>query len=127
MFPLDKRRTLISWVDFFTAAVVKFVPLSETDCIKKVQTGNAVVLYCEVSHPFAEVSWCKDGGELHANDELSVQSDGNMRRIVIQSADASHSGVYTCKTAGDVVTFNVDVTGKNVFIKKISRNRRESE
>lgn len=115
MFPLDERRAVISCADFFTAAVVRFVPLSESDCNKKVQTGNAIVLYCEVSHPFAKVSWFKDGKELHANDELSVQSDGNMRRIVIQSADASHSGVYTCKTTGDSVTFNVNVTGKSLL------------
>uniref|UniRef100_A0A3Q2ZIQ2 Obscurin-like protein 1 n=1 Tax=Kryptolebias marmoratus TaxID=37003 RepID=A0A3Q2ZIQ2_KRYMA len=92
---------------------VKFAPLSESDCRKKVETGDAIVLYCEVSHPFAQVSWCKDGKELQETDGLTVQSDGTMRRIVIQSADASHSGVYTCETSGDVVKFNVDVEFKD--------------
>ncbi|XP_017282419.1 obscurin-like protein 1a isoform X2 [Kryptolebias marmoratus] len=101
-------------------AVVKFAPLSESDCRKKVETGDAIVLYCEVSHPFAQVSWCKDGKELQETDGLTVQSDGTMRRIVIQSADASHSGVYTCETSGDVVKFNVDVEGPPVEFSPVS-------
>ncbi|KAM3585641.1 uncharacterized protein V6R79_023469 [Siganus canaliculatus] len=95
-------------------AVVKFSPLSDLDSNKKVEMGDAIVLYCEVSHPFAEVSWLKDGTELQVTDGLNIQSDGNMRRIVIQSADASHTGVYTCETSGDVIKFNVDVAGPPV-------------
>uniref|UniRef100_A0A3P9CN39 Obscurin-like protein 1 n=1 Tax=Maylandia zebra TaxID=106582 RepID=A0A3P9CN39_9CICH len=89
---------------------VKRSPLSELDSKKKVDIGDAIVLYCEVSHPFAKVSWFKDGKELQVSDGLNIQADGNMRRIVIQSAEESHSGVYTCETSGDVITFNVDVT-----------------
>uniref|UniRef100_UPI0037E7F21D obscurin-like protein 1a n=1 Tax=Semicossyphus pulcher TaxID=241346 RepID=UPI0037E7F21D len=95
-------------------AVVKFSPVSDIDSKKKVDTGDAIVLYCEVSHPFAKVSWFKDGKELEVTDGLNIQSDGNMRRIVIQSADASHSGVYTCETSGDAIKFNVDVAGPQV-------------
>uniref|UniRef100_A0A3Q1FZP8 Obscurin-like protein 1 n=1 Tax=Acanthochromis polyacanthus TaxID=80966 RepID=A0A3Q1FZP8_9TELE len=95
-------------------AVVKFQPQSEFDSNKKVEAGEAIVLYCEVSHPFAKVSWCKDGKELQVSKGLNIQSDGNMRRIVIQPADASHSGVYTCETSGDVIKFNVDVAGPPV-------------
>jgi len=95
----------------FTAAVMKFTPLSESESKKRVDTGDAIVLYCEVSHPFAKVSWYKDGEELQVTDGLNIQSDGNMRRLVIHSADASHSGVYTCETSGDVIKFNVDVAG----------------
>lgn len=94
--------------------MVKFSPLSNLDSSKRVDMGNAIVLYCEVSHAFAKVSWFKDGKELQVTDGLNIQSDGNMRRIVIQSADASHSGVYTCETSGDVIKFNVDVSGKNL-------------
>ncbi|XP_076011355.1 obscurin-like protein 1a [Genypterus blacodes] len=96
------------------SVVVKFGPLSELDSNKKVESGDAIVLYCEVSHPFAKVSWFKDGEELHVTDSLNIQSDGNMRRIVIQSAEAAHSGVYTCKTTGDDVKFNVEVGGPPV-------------
>lgn len=107
--------SLIFCVYFFTAAVVKFSPLPDLDSNKRVDIGDAIVLYCEVSHAFAKVSWFKDGKELQLTDGLNIQSDGNMRRIVIQSADASHSGVYTCETSGDVIKFNVDVAGKKLL------------
>ncbi|XP_028999000.1 obscurin-like protein 1a [Betta splendens] len=95
-------------------AVVKFIPLSDSDKIRRLHTGEAIVLYCEVSHPFAKVSWFKDGKELHVTDDLNIQSDGNMRRIVIQSANMSHSGVYTCRSTDDSVEFNVDIAGPPV-------------
>uniref|UniRef100_A0A3Q3NG69 Obscurin like cytoskeletal adaptor 1a n=1 Tax=Mastacembelus armatus TaxID=205130 RepID=A0A3Q3NG69_9TELE len=98
------------------SAVVKFNPLSELDRNKRVHMGDTVVLYCEVSHHFAKVFWLKDGQELQPTEDLNIQSDGNMRRIVIQSADASHSGVYTCKTSWDVIDFNIDVEEPPVMI-----------
>uniref|UniRef100_A0A3P9CMD1 Obscurin like cytoskeletal adaptor 1a n=1 Tax=Maylandia zebra TaxID=106582 RepID=A0A3P9CMD1_9CICH len=103
-------------------AVMKFSPLSELDSKKKVDIGDAIVLYCEVSHPFAKVSWFKDGKELQVSDGLNIQADGNMRRIVIQSAEESHSGVYTCETSGDVITFNVDVAGPPVDFSPVAED-----
>uniref|UniRef100_A0A3P9LQ31 Obscurin-like protein 1 n=1 Tax=Oryzias latipes TaxID=8090 RepID=A0A3P9LQ31_ORYLA len=94
--------------------VANFSPLSEIDINKRVDTGDAIVLYCEVSHPLAKVSWFKDGNGLEVMEGLNIQAEGNMRRIVIQSASASHSGVYTCQMPGDVITFNVDVAGPPV-------------
>lgn len=100
------------WFRLSAAAEVKFSPLSDTDGNKRVEAGDVIVLYCEVSHPFAQVSWFKDGKELLMTDGLNIQSEGKMRRIVIQSAEASHSGVYTCETSGDVIRYNVEVAGK---------------
>lgn len=102
--------------------MVTFSPLSNSDSKKRVEAGDAVVLYCEVSHTFAKVSWFKDGLELQASDNLNIQADGNMRRIVIPAADTSHAGVYTCRTpGGDIITFNVDVSGvlKLSFVSKL--------
>lgn len=100
-----------SCVHFPPAAVFRFVPLSDLESSKRVETGDAIVLYCEVTHPFAKVTWFKNGEKLQVSDGLNIQSDGKMRRIVIQSAEASDSGVYTCQTSGDVIKFNVDVEG----------------
>eukprot|EP00066_Takifugu_rubripes_P003816 XP_003966706.1 PREDICTED: obscurin-like protein 1 [Takifugu rubripes] len=97
-----------------TPSVIKFSPLSDADSNKRVETGDTIVLYCEVSHPFAQVSWFKDGKEILKTDGMIIQSEGNMRRIVIHSADESHSGVYTCETSGDVIKFNVEVAGPPV-------------
>uniref|UniRef100_A0A8C2GBZ6 Obscurin-like protein 1 n=1 Tax=Cyprinus carpio TaxID=7962 RepID=A0A8C2GBZ6_CYPCA len=87
----------------------KFLPMSEMDTKKTIEVGNPIVLYCEVSHPTANVQWFKDGQELHVEEGLNIQSDGNMRRIVIQSAEYFHSGVYTCKSNNDILTFNVNI------------------
>lgn len=107
-----KKYVEINWFQLFAASVIKFSPLSDTDSNKSVETGDTIVLYCEVSHPFAQVSWFKDGKEILKTDGIIIQSEGNMRRIVIQSADESHSGIYTCETLGDVIKYNVEVAGK---------------
>lgn len=79
---------------------------------KFVEIGNPIVLYCELSDPAASVNWYKNGVELQTIEGLHIQSEGTMRRIVIQSAEFSHSGVYCCDAIDDVIRFNVEVEGK---------------
>lgn len=95
-----------------SAPLVKFLPLSEMDRNKFVEIGNPIVLYCELSDPAAPVHWYKNGVELQTMEGLHIQSEGTMRRIVIQSAEFSHSGVYCCDAIDDVIRFNVEVEGK---------------
>ncbi|KPP71884.1 hypothetical protein Z043_109162, partial [Scleropages formosus] len=94
---------------YIQAPLVKFTPLSEMDRNKFIEVGNPIVLYCELSDPAAPVHWYKNGVELHTTDNLHIQSEGTMRRIVIQSAEFSHSGVYSCDAVDDVIRFNVEV------------------
>ncbi|XP_061082562.1 obscurin-like protein 1 isoform X11 [Conger conger] len=94
---------------YIQAPLVKFTPLSEMDRNKFVEVGNPIVLYCELSDPATPVHWYKNGVELHTVEGLNIQSEGNMRRIVIQSAEFSHSGVYSCDAIDDVIRFNVEV------------------
>ncbi|XP_062852863.1 obscurin-like protein 1a [Trichomycterus rosablanca] len=107
------------------AAVMKFIPLSEADRNKRVEAGNPIVLYCEVSNPVADVCWFKDGQKLHPEEGINIQSDGNMRRIVIQSSEYFHSGTYTCQTNGDVITFIVDIQGPPVSFKDASMEEKQ--
>lgn len=79
---------------------------------KFVEVGNPIVLYCELSDPAASVHWYKNGVELQTIEGLHIQSEGTMRRIVIQSAEFSHSGVYCCDAIDDVIRFNVEVEGE---------------
>lgn len=79
---------------------------------KFVEIGNPIVLYCELSDPAAAVNWYKNGVELKTMEGLHIQSEGTMRRIVIQSAELSHSGVYCCDAIDDVIRFNVEVEGE---------------
>ncbi|XP_049584751.1 obscurin isoform X5 [Syngnathus scovelli] len=94
---------------YIQAPLVKFSMLSEMDRNKFVEIGNPIVLYCELSDPAAPVHWYKNGVELQTTDGLHIQSEGTMRRIVIQSAEFSHSGVYCCDAIDDVIRFNVEV------------------
>ncbi|XP_076858629.1 obscurin-like isoform X2 [Brachyhypopomus gauderio] len=94
---------------YIQAPLVKFTPLSEMDRNKFVEVGNPIVLYCELSNPETPVRWYKNGVELHTVEGLHIQSEGTMRRIVIQSAEFSHSGVYSCDAIDDVIRFNVEV------------------
>ncbi|KAF3842845.1 hypothetical protein F7725_001694 [Dissostichus mawsoni] len=87
----------------------KFSPMSEMDRNKFVEIGNPIVLYCELSDPAVPVHWYKNGVELQTMEGLHIQSEGTMRRIVIQSAEFSHSGVYCCDAIDDVIRFNVEV------------------
>uniref|UniRef100_A0A672IC11 Obscurin-like protein 1 n=1 Tax=Salarias fasciatus TaxID=181472 RepID=A0A672IC11_SALFA len=96
----------------FAAPLVKFSPLSEMDRNKFVEMGNPIVLYCELSDPAAPVHWYKNGVELQTVEGLHIQSEGTMRRIVIQSAEYAHSGVYCCDAIDDVIRFNVEVEGE---------------
>lgn len=96
----------------FAAPLVKFSQLSEMDRNKFVEIGNPIVLYCELSDPAAPVHWYKNGVELQTVEGLHIQSEGTMRRIVIQSAEFSHSGVYCCDAIDDVIRFNVEVEGE---------------
>ncbi|XP_058889464.1 obscurin-like protein 1 isoform X5 [Acipenser ruthenus] len=88
---------------------VKFESLPEMDRNKKTEAGSPIVLYCELSDANAQVHWYKDGVELHTQEGIHVQSEGTMRRLVIQSADFSHSGEYRCDAIDDVLKFNVEV------------------
>uniref|UniRef100_A0A8C4SU32 Obscurin-like protein 1 n=1 Tax=Erpetoichthys calabaricus TaxID=27687 RepID=A0A8C4SU32_ERPCA len=79
------------------------------DCKKVVQTGTPVVLSCEVSDAEAQVCWYKDGEEIHQDSNINMQSEGTVRRLIIDSAGASHSGVYRCDSTNDAVTPPVTV------------------
>ncbi|XP_053734189.1 obscurin-like protein 1 isoform X3 [Synchiropus splendidus] len=109
---------------YIQAPLVKFSPLSEMDRNKFVEIGNPIVLYCELSDPVAPVHWYKNGVELSTKEGLHIQSEGTMRRIVIQSAELSHSGVYCCDAIDDVIRFNVEVEAPPVKIFDIPENMR---
>ncbi|KAI4892996.1 hypothetical protein NFI96_027323 [Prochilodus magdalenae] len=111
---------------YIQAPLVKFAPLSEMDRNKFVEVGNPIVLYCELSDPEAQVRWYKNGIELHSIEGLHIQSEGTMRRIVIQSAEFSHSGVYSCDAIDDVIRFNVEVEAPPVrftVLPEVERNK----
>ena len=88
---------------------IKPIPMSEK--FKALSVGSPVVLQCELQDPVAQVSWCKDGVELYSKTGLDMKRNGHVRKLVINSAKASDSGLYSCCLSLDVVTFQVEVQG----------------
>ncbi|MBN3323328.1 OBSCN protein, partial [Atractosteus spatula] len=109
---------------YIQAPQVKFLPLPEMDCKKTVEAGSPLVLYCELSDPTAMVHWYKDGVELHTIEGLHIQSEGTMRRLVIQSAEFTHSGVYSCDAIDDVMRFHVEVKAPPVRFRALPEAER---
>lgn len=108
---------LICFIDqfYFTSnpvvPLLKFSALSEGDQQKTVMAGFPIVLQCELSESTGQVSWYKDGTKLLPQNEVDIQSEGNLRSLVVQSAERAHSGVYRCESKDDDVQFAVEVTG----------------
>ncbi|XP_077176934.1 obscurin-like protein 1 isoform X2 [Paroedura picta] len=99
---------------FFSVTVaapkVHITPLSEAQCLRTVLAGMPLLLECEVSASDAPVQWFKDGDPVPLDDDnLTVQSEGCIRQLLIHSACPLDSGTYTCDTADDTMEFTVTV------------------
>uniref|UniRef100_A0A3P8S6A3 Obscurin-like protein 1 n=1 Tax=Amphiprion percula TaxID=161767 RepID=A0A3P8S6A3_AMPPE len=88
-----------------------FSAIPEDMRTKSIEAGCPMVLQCEVSDPEAHVCWYKNEMQLISNSELEIQSVGNTRTLVVQSAELCHSGVYRCTTQDDAMEFQVEIKG----------------
>lgn len=108
---------VICFVDLFyftfnpVAPLLKFSALSEGDQKKTVMAGFPIVLQCELSDPTGQVSWYKDGTKLPPKNGVDIQSEGNVRSLVVPTAEPAHSGVYRCESKDDDIQFAVEVKG----------------
>ncbi|XP_059332495.1 obscurin-like protein 1 [Ammospiza nelsoni] len=98
------------------APQVHIAPVSEAERLRKVPAGMPVLLECQVSTPDAPVCWLKDGKAVPLDDVMAVQAEGCVRRLLLRSACPSDTGVYTCDTGDDAVSFVVTVTEMPVRI-----------
>lgn len=53
----------------------------------------------------------KDGREVQPGDNVTLQADGTLRRLIIRSAETSDAGSYTCQAGSNSVEFTVNVRG----------------
>lgn len=90
---------------------MKFSAIPEDTKIKLIEVGSPIILQCVVTDPAAQVCWYKDEMKLISSSGLEIQSVGNTRTLVIQSAELSHSGLYRCTTQDDIVEFQVEIKG----------------
>uniref|UniRef100_A0A3Q2W488 Obscurin like cytoskeletal adaptor 1b n=1 Tax=Haplochromis burtoni TaxID=8153 RepID=A0A3Q2W488_HAPBU len=75
--------------------------------------GYPIALQCELSDPTGQVSWYKDGTKLLPQSGVDIQSEGNLRSLVVSSAERAHTGVYRCESKDDDIQFTVDVKGRS--------------
>ncbi|XP_068185377.1 obscurin-like protein 1 isoform X2 [Antennarius striatus] len=104
----------------------KIMAVSNSEKYKMIAVGGPIILQCEVSDPAAQVSWFKDEVELYCKTGLDMRRDGNLRKLMINSAKVSDSGLYSCSLADDVVTFHVDVEATSVrfsALPEVARNK----
>lgn len=85
--------------------------ISEADQKQTVMAGCPIALQCELSDPAGQVSWYKDGTQLLPQNGVDIQSEGNVRSLVVPSAERTHSGIYRCESKDDDIQFDVEVKG----------------
>ncbi|NWR21754.1 OBSL1 protein, partial [Emberiza fucata] len=113
-------RMLLTAPQCLSAPQVRIAPVSEAERLRKVPAGMPVLLECQVSTPDAPVCWLKDGKAVPLDDVIAVQAEGCVRRLLLRSACPSDTGVYSCDTGDDAVSFVVTVT--EVPVRIISSN-----
>uniref|UniRef100_A0A4W4H4H2 Obscurin-like protein 1 n=1 Tax=Electrophorus electricus TaxID=8005 RepID=A0A4W4H4H2_ELEEL len=101
------------------APPLRFKQLSEVEKNQSVEVGSPIVLKCEISDPAAQVCWYKNGTELSPKKELNIQSDGNLRKLILPSAKLSDTGHYMCGNQDDAISFKVDVQA----LPEVARNK----
>lgn len=85
----------------------------ETERRKCFEAGCAIVLQCEILDSSGQVHWFKDGKQILSQSGVDFQSEGCTRRLVIESAMLSDSGVYRCTTQDDIIEFQVEIKGES--------------
>lgn len=73
--------------------------------------ASPIALQCELSAHSGQVSWHKDEAELLPENEVGIQSQENLRSLVVPSAEQTHMDVYKCESKDDDIQFSVDVKG----------------
>ncbi|XP_066483103.1 obscurin isoform X3 [Tiliqua scincoides] len=79
-----------------------------------VATSENASLSCEVAQAKTEVKWFKDGKLITSNKKFKVESEGKMRRLIVQQVDKKDVGEYTCEAAGQKLAFKVIATEAEV-------------
>uniref|UniRef100_A0A8C6JRK1 Obscurin-like protein 1 n=1 Tax=Melopsittacus undulatus TaxID=13146 RepID=A0A8C6JRK1_MELUD len=72
--------------------------------------GQRVELWCQLSRPAAPVHWYKDGEEVEAGENLVLEQEGPLCRLVLPSAQPQDTGEFVCDAGGDSVFYTITVT-----------------
>lgn len=87
----------------------------------KLQNYTAVekdeaVLSCELSRATGEVTWFKGGVEVFPSKNISFQSDGRKRLLVIKKVAKNDAASYSCDCGTDRTTADLAVEGNRCWV-----------
>lgn len=77
-----------------------------------VAESQTAELECEVANPTTEGKWLKNGQPVDFSDNVSSESDGTVRRLVIAITRPQDVGEYTYQVANSKTSANLKVEGK---------------
>ncbi|KAM6920582.1 obscurin [Lycodopsis pacificus] len=89
----------------------------------KATLSQKATLSCEVVDNKTEVKWYKDGKPLSTSRAVHTESKGQIRQLVIDSAERKDAGEYVCEVGTEKLAFKVQVTeiqSKSAFSNKES-------
>lgn len=66
----------------------------------------------------------KDGCKIQPSDNITLQAEGTMRRLIIRSAETSDAGSYTCQAGNNTIEFTVNVRGTGRIFFVVCKNER---
>ncbi|KAM8934021.1 LOW QUALITY PROTEIN: obscurin-like protein 1 [Pelodytes ibericus] len=72
-------------------------------------SGESVVLSCEVSRGNALVQWFRNGVEVEESDRIRLESDGTLRRLIIDTAEIEDMGEFECDAGDDSLLYYLTV------------------
>uniref|UniRef100_A0A3Q2P0Z8 Obscurin-like protein 1 n=1 Tax=Fundulus heteroclitus TaxID=8078 RepID=A0A3Q2P0Z8_FUNHE len=105
-----------AYVLFFTAPPVTFAEVPEKDLFRSAVEQEQLVLSCEVSRADGVVQWYKDGTEIQPSNNVVMEAEGGERNLIINSAQLSDTGTYTCRTGDNILIFKVNIREPPVMI-----------
>ncbi|CAJ1072456.1 obscurin isoform X18 [Xyrichtys novacula] len=105
-----------------TLAVAAFSDKESVQKEVKATLSQKATLSCTVSDSKTEVKWYKDGKLLISSRAMYTETKGNTRQLVIEKAEKSDAGEYTCEAGGDKLVFKITVSeaAQSAFFNKES-------
>lgn len=61
-----------------------------------VEEEATAILECELSREKADVTWFRDGQEIHKTKKYDMVAEGCIRKLIIKDCTLDDSKVYTC-------------------------------
>ncbi|XP_033917230.1 obscurin-like protein 1 [Melopsittacus undulatus] len=115
IYTCDAGDDAMSFVVTVTEAPVRIVSSNE-EAPHAYVAGQRVELWCQLSRPAATVHWYKDGEEVEAGENLVLEQEGPLCRLVLPSARTQDTGEFVCDAGGDSVFYTITVAEAPVKI-----------